>query len=283
MNILLRNLDNIETEKKNWYTHRLTDVGMYGNVWRIKTDFRRMRKSHRNNLFYNACYMGYIEVVKLLLEKMDSFGSYDYMSALYEACRGGYMEIIDLLIENYNYRSSEFYNALHGACAGGKIEIVKFLMGETNFTISHNLSDIFYIACFGGSLEVVKYIYESQNIINIEEGLLMACSDGYLDIIEFLIEKGANDFARALDSAWYHSQPEVISFLLQHCQNINYTLDFNSYFRNICRYKNLEIIKIFVEHCEAIHYPLNFNVAIEGMHHNKEARDYIQNIIDTRL
>lgn len=91
-----------------------------------------------------------------------------------------------------NVNISRFHSVLHWACQAGRLEVVKYV---TNRKLSNTKKlgmgkSILYIAAYNHHWEIVKYLIDSSEEWR-EDGcvLNLACTDGQLEIIDYLIKE----------------------------------------------------------------------------------------------
>ena len=133
-------------------------------------------------------------------------------------CKFGNLEIIQYFlkmgIDDYDIKIGFL-----GACEHNNFEVVKFLYNEiTKFTTRRmfygyektNLTMALSYACLNNDLEIVKYIVEkgANNFDN-----LLRYTDS-LELSKYLVEKGARDFNAALLNAIEYGNIELIDFLI---------------------------------------------------------------------
>lgn len=138
-----------------------------------------------------------IQQVELLLQNGANVNDLTELH-LHEACYLGYYEIVQLLIRyqaDVNLKDETCYSPLYCACYKGHYEIVKLLI-QNGADI--NSKDIYKISCEIGNHQLMKLLYETGAYLNTKDKengnlpLHYACINGNLEIIKFLIEKGAN-------------------------------------------------------------------------------------------
>ena len=127
-----------------------------------------------------ACESNNLELVKYLSEK----GADCYDDYLFNACYGGNLEIIDFLIKK---GANDFNNGLCGASESGSLEIIKLMIEKG----ADNFDEGFKIACEIGYLHVVKYLSNTYDC-NLDRGLNRANIGNRIEVINYLIKKGAN-------------------------------------------------------------------------------------------
>lgn len=221
-----------------------------------------------------ACEKGHLNVVNVLLQHKIIYNSH----TLFFAAKGGNMEILKT-ISTICSRSSEEHSNIQcsrilGACLGGHIDIVKFY---TNITTSTTYWDIYLrYASMSGNKSLVSYITSKgttkvqlpdsmftssligdMNGINTliengsvncsncvwEYGLKGACMGGYLDIVKFMINKGANNLETGLSCACEYDRLEIAKFMIEMgATNFNYSM------KSACRAGKIELVKLMIEH-----------------------------------
>ncbi len=99
---------------------------------------------------YYACFGGYINLVKLIIEK----GAYCWNNGLYNACYGGHESIVKLMIEK---GANDWNLGLYGACFDGHESIVKLMIEKG----ANNWNWGLYNACYSGHKSIVKLMIEN--------------------------------------------------------------------------------------------------------------------------
>ena len=152
---------------------------------------------------YTACFNGYVEVAKLLIEKGADVNTTisNGFTPLYVACLNGDAELVKLLIEkgaDVNPTKSDGLTPLYGACLKGHAELVKLLIekgADVNVTTSNGFTPL-YVACLNGDAELVKLLIEKGADVNPTKSdgltpLYGACLEGHAELVKLLIEKRA--------------------------------------------------------------------------------------------
>jgi ankyrin repeat protein len=161
-----------------------------------------------------ACFMGYIDMIKLLIENgtnTEILNEKDE-NILYLACKGRHPEVVQYLLTLDNIRTPTFMEQkniwgqtpLSTTCSRGHTDIIELLIenGTNTVILNENNENILYLACNGIHPEAVQYLLTLDNIRTPEfmeqkniwgqTPLSSACSRGHIDIIKSLIENGAN-------------------------------------------------------------------------------------------
>ncbi|HEV2614496.1 MAG TPA: ankyrin repeat domain-containing protein [Gammaproteobacteria bacterium] len=171
-----------------------------------------LQRNENKTLLQMVCEKGYVDVLKLLLEKdfYQSISSPELESLLHTACEHGRVAVVDFLLNkgvNINAETSARDTPLHTACKYGQVDVVKLLVqrGADEAARNYRGESVLYTACAHGQIGVVGYYLEHGVDINakIKKGqtlLHIACEHGHVELVKFLLEKGAQ--VNALDKAW---------------------------------------------------------------------------------
>ena len=90
-----------------------------------------MRSSDRQKLFDHSCYVGDLELVKLIIQ---SGGVYEWRHGFYRACSNGNINVIEFLFKNGMF---DLIIGLYCAQLHGQFKSIKFLIDSGAKTI-HN-------------------------------------------------------------------------------------------------------------------------------------------------
>lgn len=139
-----------------------------------------------------------IELITSLIEK----GEIMLNKHMIQACERGDKEIAEFIIAQSPDHICEnaWSQFLLGACESSNFELIKMigkhLMGSPNLNMS------LLRACVVGNIEVVNYLIDlGANCLNC--ALYTACQYGHMEVIKLLINKGANDWNAGLEEAGY--------------------------------------------------------------------------------
>lgn len=147
----------------------------------------------------------------------------------YAVSSGGNLRIVKLLIEKGAIISSEVSDTptLHFAALGGHLDIVQYIINElhVDWNITSNGIHTLHFAVRGGNLSIVQYLIEQKQAnVNVKDNidgtpLHDAARRGYIDIVRYLLTKGAEKNAKnklnesPLDSATNNRQIKVAEYL----------------------------------------------------------------------
>jgi serine/threonine protein kinase/autonomous glycyl radical cofactor GrcA len=192
------------------------------------------RKHEFNTALLNACIVGDLKEVKLLLERgvdVNAEGGY-YGNALQTASRSGYIEVVKLLLEKGADVKAEggfWGDALQTASGSGHIEVVKLLLekGADVKAEGGYYGNALQAASVSGRIEVVKLLLEKGADVKAEGGqygnaLQAASVSGRIEVVKLLLEKGADvkaeggQYGNALQAASKSGHAEIVELLKQH-------------------------------------------------------------------
>ena len=246
---------------------------------------------------FAACKAGNYKMVKLLVEKGANVSAVNKNNEtpLFAACRKGDLEIVEFLVEkgaNVFAVNKEGKNVIEcmGYMYGNGVNVERFL----NETIEQKKRDIYeqikQIINSGDGYNTIKQIISDikdnkhiQDIMefvdaNNETLLFAACRKGDLEIVKFLVENGANVFAKNRENKNVFNVADnddvkkyIVHYMIHKCihsnnvTNMKTILDNNrikEYIPSVfqmqnkdsetllfeaCRQGNIEIVKLLVE------------------------------------
>jgi hypothetical protein len=216
----------------------------------------------KNKCLLRSCTTGNIKMVKYLLDQY-KFSRKKLDFCVSRAARKNQKNVVDYFIEND--LPKDFNRIMANACFGGNTEIVNKMLelgaDEYNYCawaaarnnhreiIYHMLSlgadnylDIACGAARGGNLDLLNIFMDFSNIENLNIAMFNAVYGGNLDIVEYLISKGANDFNRGLIASSKIGNLDITNLMLKNNAN-NYHIAF----RVALNYGKLNILKILPE------------------------------------
>ncbi|WUG43902.1 ankyrin repeat protein [Megavirus chiliensis] len=158
-------------------------------------------------------YEGHFDNLKYLVEN----GADIHISnALYWASYEGHFNIVKYLVESgININGTDNYNPIRAACFNGHYNILKYLLqyGATSHTINLGLTG----ASMGGYLDIVKYMIDLGAEVNFYYGrsLNLACYNKHVDVVKYLLDNGSiiNMSTSSLDSI--SNQFDIIKLLVE--------------------------------------------------------------------
>ncbi|WP_264376206.1 ankyrin repeat domain-containing protein [Wolbachia endosymbiont (group B) of Idaea aversata] len=172
------------------------------------------------------------DIIEFFLSKGVSINDTDkqgYTPLHYAAWRGR-LEVAKFLIEEYANSIFKYNNGSTLPCnasLGNHLDIIKCSMGEKNILeIRDNSGRVpLHCAASNGKLDIVKYFIDEEKVdVNVKDNnddTPLHLATGYLDVVKYLISKGANINAKCkagktpLDIAAYQKLSDVVEYLKQ--------------------------------------------------------------------
>lgn len=163
------------------------------------------RDNDGSSPIYVASQNGHLEVVKALI-KANAFPEYNFLSgytALYVACQNGHYKIAKQLLKTKRVGVDKIMpngsSPMYIACQNGYHKTVTLLLKYgADHNIKSNGFSTLYVATHRGHYETVKVLLTKTDIdVNFcwesqPYALYTACQKGRMDIVELLVEHGAN-------------------------------------------------------------------------------------------
>lgn len=180
------------------------------------------------------------------------------------------------------FRKNKHYMQNYDNClvSANDVKTVKYLFGEG---FKYDFKHLAYKAIENEDLELLKY-YSELNVLNKDicnSSLLKACIQNNLEIVKYLVEKGASDFNNALWTS-VNGDLEIVKYLLQCGANnfndalIEATKNIYAYSeetRNYYTKKRIKIIDCLLENEVDLIHVLN---NIDPYNKCKEIEDYLK-------
>lgn len=192
------------------------------------------------NIFFEACFSGNDEVVRSFIAE----GIYCGNRALFFATQGGHISTINLITKATEYESISWNAGLAGACSGGHLEIIKMMLDKG----ADDLIAGFQYASGSGNIDAVRFLTEKNDGILTMDcwnySLANACGTGSLDIINFLISKGATAWNQGLNAACINGRLEIARIMIEKgatCSGVE--------IRNACYKGYIDIVKLLLDKC----------------------------------
>ncbi|KAL0476947.1 hypothetical protein AKO1_005617 [Acrasis kona] len=157
-----------------------------------------------------ACLRGNISIIDFLFSVQNDLRVKS--NCLTFACRGLPTEMVIFIINRIQQSGCvcNWDDGLIHACIGGNIDNVKLMIyqGATNFDEALKKS------CSHGHLDITKLLLEKEQNPDLDEYLLLACSCGSKPLVDYLIDKGANQWDAALVFACLGGNIEVVELMI---------------------------------------------------------------------
>jgi hypothetical protein len=145
------------------------------------------------------------------------------------------------IVRNYKKLFEEY--VMKHTCKYNIILLLKIIIRLKN---KRNNSGL-YGACLGGHINIVKYMIR-RGANDYIYALFCACYGGYMDIIQYLIKRGANSYNDGLEGACIGGHMDIAKYMIElGAKNYDCGL------AGACRGVHMDIVKYMVE-CGANYY-----------------------------
>jgi len=208
-NNMMKCTKKIFTTRENYFQN-FTQICLYRNlsmIYFVLVNYRDDIEMLNQGLF-GACCGGHLDIIKLLLE----LDATNFNSGFDGACKGGFMNIINMMIE---LGATKFEDGLYFACDGNHVEIVRMLInkGATQY-----IRDGFNYACMNGNLEIINLLLDNGAMDYLDDEISEVFFRGHRDAVKLLLDKGANvdGMCQNLRLACKYGDLQMINFLLEH-------------------------------------------------------------------
>lgn len=265
--------------------------------------------ANKNEALDYVCQNGIVKSIKWLLANFDIDLHYQNNNALKLAINHGNLYIIKFLIEKgadinigflYSCKFAKtnrdniikyiisnnpdlFYNdgeALMNASIAGDGKLVEYLIDHG---LTPYIDDAFTNACESGHFQIVKYLFNKgaqiNTLINNANPLVLSCQNGFLNIVEFLIENNAdihicND--NAILTATRNGHLKIVKYLIRSGMNLQ---SLNDVLLEACVDNNhFEILKYLICQGVDLHFSddkIIYSIACQG---NLEMFKYVERL-----
>lgn len=162
-----------------------------------------------NELAGVAAEGGHLDLLNLVIEKNPHSGLYNW--AMVKAARGGHLNMVKYLIEKG--ANDRFEEAVKEAAGSDHFELMKYILSKFEFT-RHNLNIAMNYAGQNGHLQIVKYLVD-KGARDFSSALDYAAGGGHMAIVKYLVDKGAHDIRFAINVAKNHGHIEIANYLTE--------------------------------------------------------------------
>jgi ankyrin repeat protein len=163
-----------------------------------------------NLALQSACKGDHASTIQLLIEK-----GVDYWpSAVAGACEGGHLDLMKKMLQHPAFHDWSFY--LQAAAVAGQLHIVKYIMDVEN---PINVHLVLEATCQAGRFDVAKFLLQyvndpSRAMRQAAEGAGRHYNQKVMDFIDQMINMGASDFTACLNMACKAGNLDIIKYML---------------------------------------------------------------------
>lgn len=134
----------------------------------------------------------------------------DLQIAAPSAVEYGYYDILDLL---FQLGGKNFSETLDVAAKKGDMNMIRYLISNSDQDINWNAG--LFGACEGGFREIIDFMIQ-KGADNLNQGIASAALSGHIHIIQYLLSLGGNLSSHALEVAVRGNQLATVKYLLDH-------------------------------------------------------------------
>lgn len=174
-----------------------------------------------------------------------------WLDGLKNACRSGHFEIVKFCVERNKYSIEIMGKCLLDAYKSGNKQTIFFIMTKGIDTGAHNFwNDGLYYASLYDHLDIAEYMIKN-GANNFSLCMLNACWNGNIEMIKFMITGGATNFLQGLNYACSHSQFESAKFMVMNEKKRNGNVNIEhieANMRYLCINGDVKIVELMLEH-----------------------------------
>ena len=244
---------------------------------------QNIKADNLNYVFQIACREGHLDMVKFLLGyaemnnlKIDIDANVNH--AFIFTCGNGHLDVAKFLLEYAEMNNLKIdidANGNHAfifACGNGHLEMVKFLLSLSTNELVENASF--------GKVEENDSSFKNAKINNLEIDIhvngdyafVMACGNGHLPVVKFLLgyakENGAEIDINAYEGhafrlACGNGHLDMAKFLLEYAEMNNLEIDIHAdrehAFQYTCENGHLDVVEFLLEYAEINNLKIDLN------------------------
>ena len=187
------------------HVHVLKSLNKYG-LYPEYGDSDDMGEEYNDTMHFKVGKHGQLNALKYIV------GIEDFFCIAYNgAATGGHLNIIKWLIDNGHHYPEEISGFNYGVGRGGNVQILELLLEKWE-TCGGSLTDG---ASEGGHLNFLKQL-ESKKMLDITNNtVICAARGGNIQVMKYLLEKGAKLDAKSLQTAIDNGQLEMAKWMLE--------------------------------------------------------------------
>ena len=200
-------------------------------------------KDRKNEAFVSASKFGHVEVVQFLIT-MGAKVRVPNNDAIVLASENGHLKVVELLVLNGANVHSRNNEAIKIAYNNNHMNVVEFLIKYSSKSVLN--SHVIYWMLKEGNLKMVELLIETcVNITGKNNFIVVAAEYGWINIIKLLMTKGI-DFSlqknEALKIACEKNNKEMINFLIDMGANVDYCILIHA-----VRCGSFEIVRLLID------------------------------------
>lgn len=179
---------------------------------------KKKQNSDWNSRLRDACRAGDIKAAKLAI----SNGAKHWHPAFFEACQSGSIDVVKLIISARTVHWDYYWDGgMYYAAVAGHLNVIQFLILRAAQG-SEAPKDLRVL-----SMSPLDLINEPQEEVQIKPKHTFnwnyvfngACQSGHMDVIQFVISKGASDWFLGFQGACCGGHMSVVQFMVSRLQN----------------------------------------------------------------
>lgn len=243
------------------------------DIFKIIHEYRNIYDIDRNDeILYMACKMGRLDIFKFYFDISNLY--HDIMlNCLYESCGSSNIQLIKFILERVITNNIDWNKCLNHACLSGNLRSVKFILEHKAVWTVGNW--ILCNACEGGNIEIVKLIFEMGPPRDLGEHLIYACRSknkaGGVEVFNFLLEKGANNFNLCAYNACLSGNLEMVKLMI----TMEYSVNIDECMRVACFCSHIHIVEFLINKFNFQHLDTYARHALNGNSVGINAVEYL--------
>ncbi len=213
-----------------------------GNLEEVKKAFENgakdLKRKALSDILTLAAKAGHLEIMSFLLGN----GVGSCYEALKEGARNGHEKVVEFLLDG-DVREEYYTTAIDHANGGRHFKLAEMVI-EKWISFSYERPKwgrVLLYAAMAGSVKMVNFIIE-KGADNYNEALWRASDYGHLDVAKLLIEKGANSYNYAMAHGAEIGHMEMVNFMLEKGAD-----DYSTAMVYAARGGHMEIVKMMIE------------------------------------
>ena len=193
---------------------------------------------NRWNSIFPFCKYCSNELIDIMLEG----DGYDWQTRLDVACRSGKMYAVQRVLSRISPDIKiDWMRALAYAC-GGTMDVIQLMIDKVM-----SAGGMFYwnfaipFICSSGNIDIVQFVID-RGADAWNEGLLYACMNGKMDMVLLMLKKGANSLHMGLEYACIGGNVEIVKLMIEKGAS-----NWDDALYYACVGGNIDIIQLIIE------------------------------------